>query len=196
VAFTNVLVAHGQPSYLASILHIAKFSVHPYETSRASLYKSAVAEKVESKSVRTVNHIHTSAKESSASSSAKESELYALVASLQTQFNSMQKAIFRRLLPQRRRTTVLRHLRLIPLLLRIRPSLSAEALVRKAAATAPLHRTELVIRQTWVLRPGMRACGAALAPRLVVSLVWLFIQLVQPPLRSVGHATSPCRNRA
>jgi hypothetical protein len=28
VAFTNVVVAHGQPSYLASILHIAKFSLH------------------------------------------------------------------------------------------------------------------------------------------------------------------------
>jgi hypothetical protein len=83
VAFANVLVANGQPSFLASILHIAKFSLHPYETSRASLYKSAVAEKVEAKSVRTVNHIHTSAKESS-SSSAKESELYAQVASLQT----------------------------------------------------------------------------------------------------------------
>jgi hypothetical protein len=36
VAFANVLVAHGQPAYLASILHIAKFSLHPLETSRAS----------------------------------------------------------------------------------------------------------------------------------------------------------------
>jgi hypothetical protein len=93
VAFANVLVTHGQPSYLASILHIAKFSLHPYETSRASLYKSAVAEKVEAKAVRTVDHIQTSAKGPSSLSNSKESELFAQVASLQTQFNSMQKAI-------------------------------------------------------------------------------------------------------
>jgi hypothetical protein len=92
VAFANVLVAHGQPSYLASILHIAKFSLHPYDTSQASLYKSAVAEKVEAKAVRTVNHIQTSAKGPSSSSNSKESELFAQVASLQTQFNSMRKA--------------------------------------------------------------------------------------------------------
>jgi hypothetical protein len=195
VAFANVLVAHGQPSYLASILHIAKFSLHPYEMSRASPYKSAVAENVEAKAVRTVNHIQTSAKGPSSLSNSEESELYAQVASLQTQFNSMQKAIpkasasaptYNRSPPPTPYTASSPY-----------PSLlSAEALFRKAAATAPLHRTELVFRQTWVLPPGMRACGAALAPRLVVSLVWLFIQLVPPPLRSVGHATSPRRNRA
>jgi hypothetical protein len=72
---------------------IAKFSLHPYETSRAPLCKSAVAEKAEAKAMRTVNHIQTSAKGPSSLSNSKESELFAQVASLQTQFNSMQKAI-------------------------------------------------------------------------------------------------------
>jgi hypothetical protein len=92
VAFANVLVAQGQPSHLASILHIAKFSLHPFETSRASLYKSAVAEKVEAKAVRTVNDIQTSAKGQSSMSNSKDSDLFAQVASLQTPFKSMQKA--------------------------------------------------------------------------------------------------------
>jgi hypothetical protein len=57
VALANVLVAHSQPAYLASILHIAKFYLHPFETSRALLYTSAALEKADAKAARTVNHI-------------------------------------------------------------------------------------------------------------------------------------------
>jgi hypothetical protein len=82
VAWAKVQVAHGQPAYLASILHIAKFYLHPFETSRASLYKSAVVEKVETKAARTVNHIQTPAKEPTSFANAKEADLLARVASL------------------------------------------------------------------------------------------------------------------
>jgi hypothetical protein len=87
MALANVLVAHGQPAYLASILHIAKFYLHPFETSRASLYKSAVLEEAD-----TVNHIQTSPKASSPST-VKEAGLIAQVAALETQVQSMQKAM-------------------------------------------------------------------------------------------------------
>jgi hypothetical protein len=92
MALANVLVAHGQPAYLASILHIAKFYLHPFETSRASLYKSAVLEKADTKATRTVNHIQASPKASSPST-IKEASLIAQVAALQTQVQSMQKAM-------------------------------------------------------------------------------------------------------
>jgi hypothetical protein len=91
VAFANVQVAHGQPAYIASILHIAKFYLHPFETSRASLYKSAIVEKAETKATRTVNHVQTAAKEPSAST-VKESALHAQVAALTSQLQALQEA--------------------------------------------------------------------------------------------------------
>jgi hypothetical protein len=75
VALANVLVAHGQPAYNASMLHIAKFFLHPFETSRALLHKSAVSEKADTKVTRTVNHVQTSAKKTMSSSAAKEANL-------------------------------------------------------------------------------------------------------------------------
>jgi hypothetical protein len=92
VALANVLVAHGQPAYFASILHIAKFYLHPFETSWASLNKSAVLEKADTKATRKVNHIQTSPKASSPST-VKEAGLIAQVAALQTQVHYMQKAM-------------------------------------------------------------------------------------------------------
>jgi hypothetical protein len=125
VALANVLVAHGQPAYLASILHTAKFYLHPFGKSRASLYKSAALEKADPKAARTVNQIQTSPK-ASTPSTVKEAGLIAQVAALQ----SMQKG--------HRRIIALRLLRHTPLRRHIRPLPSAVALFPRATAIALL----------------------------------------------------------